>query len=133
MKKNFYFVMFMLAIFMQSSTVLAEDTLTPVFLHEKVDPMVGGNQGPTRSPETNIEPTITAYLSESSDSLLLYSSTEETITYYIYDEDEQEVTSGSLVITEQSGATIYLGLLGEGTYTICIVVDGITFEGEFEL
>ena len=32
MKKYFYFVMFMLAIFMHSSIVMAEDTLTPVFL-----------------------------------------------------------------------------------------------------
>jgi hypothetical protein len=72
-------------------------------------------------------------LNEVSDSLLLYSPSEESVTYYIYDADEIEVCNGNVTFSEHGEASIYVGTLGIGIYTIYIVVDDDVYGGEFQL
>ena len=55
------------------------------------------------------------------------------ITYYIFDEDEQEVCNGSVMFSEQGEGSIYIGTFGEGSYIIDIVADDIIYEGDFQL
>lgn len=128
MKKYLISFMIMLTFVMQSFTLLPG--LTPVYL--QLNNKIGGNLRPTKS-DPNIEPPINVYLNESSDSLLLYSPSEESVTYYIYDAYEQEVCNGNVSFSEQGEASIYVGTLGNGIYTIYIVVDDDVYGGEFQL
>jgi hypothetical protein len=130
MKKYLSLLVIMLAFVMQSFTILPGQT--QVFLRLRSDPFYPG-QGPSRSPETNDEPLINAYLTDSSDSLLLYSSSAQTCTYNIYNVYEQEVSNGCVIFSELGEASIYLGTLDEGIYTISLEVDSLVYEGEFEI
>ena len=131
MKKYLSLLVIMLAFIMQSFTILPG--LTQVYLRPRTDPYFPGTQGPSRSPETNIESIISVYLSESLDSLLLYSPSEGTCSYNIYNEYEQEVNNGSVMFSELGEASIYLGTLDEGTYTISLELGGLVYEGEFDI
>ena len=131
MKKYLSLLVIMLAFIMQSFTILPG--LTQVYLRPRTDPYFPGTQGPSRSPETNIDSIISVSLSESLDSLLLYSPSEGTCSYNIYNEYEQEVNNGSVMFSELGEASIYLGSLDEGTYTISLEVDSLVYEGEFQI
>lgn len=127
MKKYLISFMIMLTFVMQSFTLLPG--LTPVYL--QLNNKIGGNLRPTKS-DPNIEPPINVYLNESSDSLLLYSPTELSCSYNIYDVDELEVCNGSVAFSEQGESFIFLGTLDDGTYTISFEVDTLVYVGEFE-
>lgn len=129
MKKYLSLLVIMLALVMQSFTILPG--LTPVYLRPEIGPVFGGNHKPTKS-DPNTEPPVSVYLNEAADSLLLYSPSEESVTYYIYDEDELEVSNGNVIFSEQGEASIYLGSLNEGTYSISLVVDTLVYVGEFD-
>lgn len=132
MKKFLSFLVIMLSLAMQSITVLAGGINTPVLLQLRVTPWQDGIHRPTKS-DPNLEPPVNVYLSEASDSLLFYSTSEESVTYYIYDADEQEVCNGSIFLSEQGEASVSISTLCEGTYSIFIEVDSLIYEGEFEL
>lgn len=132
MKKYLSFLVIMLAFVMQCSILLAEGIHAPVILHYSIKPLCGGTSRPSKS-DPNNDPTVSVYLNESADSLLLYSSLEESISYYIYDDDEQELCNGSVTFSEQGEGSIYIGAFGEGSYIIDIVVDDIVYEGYFQL
>ena len=125
----------MLSLVMQSLTVLADGIQpinTPVILQPRKAPWIVGNPKPTKS-DPNVEPPVSVYLNEVSDSLLLYSPSEESVTYDIYDADELEVCNGNITFSEQGEASIYVGTLGNGIYTIYIVVDDDVYGGDFLL
>lgn len=128
MKKYLISFMIMLTFVMQSFTLLPG--LTPVYL--QLNNKIGGNLRPTKS-DPNTELMVWVYLNEVSDSLLLYSPSEESVAYYIYDAYEQEVCNGNVSFSEQGEASIYVGTLGNGIYTIYIVVDDDVYGGEFQL
>ena len=135
MKKYLSPLVIMLSLVMQSLTVLADDIQpinTPVILQPRKAPWIVGNPKPTKS-DPNVEPPVSVYLNEVSDSLLLYSPSEESVTYYIYDADELEVCNGNITFSEQGEASIYVGTLGNGIYTIYIVVDDDVYGGDFLL
>ena len=131
MKKYLSLLVIMLAFIMQSFTILPG--LTQVYLRPRTDPYFPGTQGPSRTPALNGEPSVCVYMNEASDSLLLYSTSEESVTYYICDADEQEVCDGSVMFSEQGSASVSLGTLDEGIYTISLEVDSLIYEGEFEI
>ena len=125
----------MLSLVMQSLTVLADGIQpinTPVILQPRKAPWIVVNPKPTKS-DPNVEPPVSVYLNEVSDSLLLYSPSEESVTYYIYDADALEVCNGNITFSEQGEASIYVGTLGNGIYTIYIVVDDDVYGGDFLL
>jgi hypothetical protein len=128
MKKLLSVLVIMLSFVMQSFTILPGQT--QVYL--KFKNKIGGNLGPTKS-DPDIESPVSVYLSEASDSLLLYSPSEESVIYYIYDADELEVCNGNVTFSEQGEASVYVGTLDEGIYTIYIVVDVDVYGGEFQL
>lgn len=135
MKKYLSPFVIMLSLVMQSLTVLADGIQpinTPVILQPRKAPWIVGNPKPTKS-DPNVEPPVSVYLNEVSDSLLLYSPSEESVTYYIYDADELEVCNGNITFSEQGEASIYVGTLGNGIYTIYIVVDDDVYGGDFLL
>ncbi len=135
MKKYLSSLVIMLSLVMQSLIVLADGNQpinTPVILQPRKAPWIVGNPKPTKS-DPNIEPPVCVYLNEVSDSLLLYSPSEESVTYYIYDADEIEVCNGNVTFSEHGEASIYVGTLGIGIYTIYIVVDDDVYGGEFQL
>lgn len=127
MKKLLSVLVIMLSFVMQSFTILPGQT--QVYL--KFKNKIGGNLGPTKS-DPDIESPVSVYLSEASDSLLLYSQSGETVTYYIYDE-ELEVSNGSVTFSDQGESSIYIGTLDEGIYTISLELDSLVYEGEFEI
>ena len=114
MKKLLSSFVIMLAFVMQSFTILPG--VTPVYLQLRTHPLVTGHK-PTKS-DPNTELPVSVYLSEAADSLLLYSPSEESVTYYIYDGDELEVSNGNVTFSEQGEASIHLGSLDEGIYSV---------------
>lgn len=131
MKKLLSILAILLVFVMQSFTLVPG--MTPVLLHFKEPKINGGMPGSSRSPGSGMEATIEVYLNETSDSLLLYSPSEGTCSYNIINEYEQEVNNGSVMFSELGEASIYLGSLDEGTYTISLEVDSLVYEGEFEI
>lgn len=132
MKKFLIPFVIMLALMMQSLTMLAQGIQRPVLLYLREAPWNDGIFRPTKS-DPNVELSVSVYLNESSDNLLLYSLFEESVTYYIYDANEQEVCNGNVTFSEQGESSIYVGTLGNGIYTIYIVVDDDVYGGEFQL
>ena len=114
---------------MQSFAPVPE--LTQIFLQVKYE-KIGGMPRPSKAPGINVEPAITVYLAEASDSLLLYSSPADVCSYNIYTGEEQNVMGGSIIFSEQGEAAISIATLVEGTYTLALEVDSLVFEGEFE-
>ena len=132
MKKYLISFIIMLTFVMQSFAMLVQGIQRPVLLYLREAPWNDGIFTPTKS-DPNVEPPVSVYLNEVSDSLLLYSPSEESVTYYIYDAYEQEVCNGNVSFSEQGEASIYVGTLGNGIYTIYIVVDDDVYGGEFQL
>lgn len=135
MKTYLSSLVIMLSFVMQSLTVLADGIQhinTPVILQPRKAPWIANNPKPTKS-DPNVESPVSVYLNEVSDSLLLYSPSEESVTYYIYDSNKQEVCNGNVTFSEQGEASVSISTLCEGTYSIFIEVDSLVFGGEFEI
>ena len=129
MKKLLVSLVTLFALAMQSFVPVPG--MTQVFLQVKYD-RIGGMPRPSKGPGVNVEPAITAYLNEASDSLLLYSSSVDACSYNIYNDEEQGVESGSLMFSEQGEAAISIAALDEGIYSLSLEVDSLVYEGEFE-
>ena len=131
MKTTLKFFVILLALVMQASAVCAEDTGTPVYLYSSRAPKIGNNAGPKKAPARPRLLDMEISLNEESQCLDLYDTEGNTITYYIYDEDGQEVISGVISFAAQPNASISLEGLGYGLYTLEIVLDGTSDIGEF--
>ena len=131
MKKILISFVIMLSFIMQSFTLMPGQT--PILLKLKSGPNAGGVYPKPSKSDPNTEPPISVYLNESSDSILLYSPSELTCSYNIYDVDELEVSNGNVMFSELGEASIYLGTLDEGIYTISLELDSLVYEGEFEI
>ena len=105
---------------------------TIVYLHSKHTPKLGGNMGPSKAPAKR-QLTVSAYLDEAMRNLEFHNSSEEIVSYYIYNDNGEEVIFGNISFIENSNASIYIGMLEEGIYTINIVSNGVTYEGIFQL
>lgn len=130
MKKLLSILAIFFVFVMQSFTLVPG--MTPVLLRVKEPKINGTIPGPSRSQGSGMEATIEVYLNETSDSLLLYSPSELSCFYNIYDVDELDVCNGNVIFSEQGEASIYLGSLNEGTYSISLVVDTLVYVGEFD-
>ena len=130
---KFFVILFALA--MQVSPVCAEDgNGTPVLLRPKNDPgPITGNMGPRRSPAHYGSLNIDIFLSEDGSSLNFYDPQGNTISYTIYNEDDDEVAAGTVSFLGQPNASISLESFDEGIYYLEIVLNGVTYEGEFGL
>lgn len=135
MKTVLKFFVILLALAMQVSPVCAEDgNGTPVLLRPKNDPgPITGNAGPRRSPAHYSSLNIDIFLSEDGSSLNLYDPLGNTISYTIYNEDDDEVAAGTISFLGQPNASISLESFDEGIYYLEIVLNGVTYEGEFGL
>ena len=133
MKTKLTLFAFMLAFCMQTSVVYADDGDMPLFLNAKTGPKIGGNAGPRRAPARPAYLDMDIYLNEDIRCLKLFSAEPTTITYYIYNWDDEEVADGTLTFTGQAEAVVSLATLPEGIYFLEIVQDGTTYVGEFVL
>jgi hypothetical protein len=133
MKTTLKFVVILFAMLMQVSTICADDTFgTHVFMVGIDDfPEIGGIAGPRRAPVRPHVLSIDVYFSEDGSCLNLYDITGSTVTYTIYNEDEEEVGCGTICFIGQPQASISLQSLEPGIYYLDIVQNGVTFEGEF--
>ena len=131
---KFFVILFALA--MQVSPVCADgnDGGTPIPLCPKNNPgPITGNAGPRRAPARPQPLCIDVYLSEDGSSLNLYDPQGNTISYTIYNEDEDEVAAGTISFVGQPNASISLDSFDYGIYYLEIVLNGVTYEGEFGL
>lgn len=127
-----FFVIFALS--MQVVPACAEDGIgTPLTFILKSDPIIGGNAGPKRAPAHFAPLSIQVFLSEDGSSLNLYDPQGNTISYTIYNEDDDEVAAGTISFVGQPNASISLESFDEGIYYLEIVLNGVTYEGEFGL
>ena len=132
MKTPVKFLFVLLALCMQATTVFADGDGTPIYLFTPPsNPPIGGNAGPKRAPVRPRPLYIDVFLSEDNSCLNLYDTEGSTITYYIYSEDDEEVATGTISFVGQEEATISLQSLEPGIYYLDIVLDGVTYEGEF--
>ena len=131
MKTTLKFFVILLALVMQASAVCAENNATPVYLYSSRSPKIGNNVGPKKAPARPRLLDMEITLNEEGQCLDLYDTEGSTITYYIYDEDDQEVLSGTISFAAQPNASISLESLGYGLYTLEIVLDGTSYLGEF--
>lgn len=127
MRKYLRFFVVMFALVMQSSVMYADDPEGTAIVLTRILVPSNGNPKPTKQ-----NPPVSLYLNETTQSIDFYGSENASVTYYIYDEEEQVVSSGNILLSEQGQASVNVGMLCEGTYTVFIIVDGVAYEGEFE-
>lgn len=132
MKTSLKFFVIVLALFMQVSIVCAYEG-TPVYLYSLRTPKTGNIAGPRRTAAKPRPLYMDIFLDEDNRCLNLSDPEGNTITYYIYNEDEQVVASGTISFAEQETATISLETLGYGLYTLNIILDDTTYSGDFGL
>lgn len=134
MKTLLKFFVILLALAMQVSPVCADNNGgTPLTLKLRTEPITGGNMGPRRTPAQYGSLSIQVFLSEDGSSLNLYDPQGNTISYTIYNEDDDEVAAGTISFVGQPNASISLESFDEGIYYLEIVLNGVTYEGEFGL
>ena len=125
--------MILLAMMMQATTVFADGNGgKPVRAYTRT-PKVGNNAGPKRAPAKPTLLYIDITLNEDARCLELFDTEGSNITYYIYNEDDDEVAFGEISFENQEEATISLASLEAGLYYLEIIVDGTSYEGEFGL
>lgn len=132
MKTTVKFFVILFALVMQISYVRA-DGPTPIVVQSTRDnvPTVSGNVGPRRGRGTVETLDMDIMLDLENRCLNFYDTEGRTITYYIYDEDEFEVASGTISFATVEEATVSLSGLADGIYLLSIEYDDTTYEGEF--
>ena len=134
MKTTVKVLVILFALAMNVTNVRADGAPKPVVVKTtKPTPLVGGNPGPKRGRSTVEILNIDILLDQENRSLSFYDPEGRTITYYIYDEDEFEVASGTISFATTEEATVSLEDLEDGIYTLCIECNNTTYEGEFGL
>lgn len=134
MKKYFKLFIFIIVFTTQCPIMLAQGSeSTQVFLAPRPKPKQGGFTKPSKSPDRHPFVPISIFLDETSRNMTVYSSSHNSISYYVYDQDEHEVSSGVLTLLENESTTLSLEMLLDGAYSILIDIDGIIYEGNFLL
>ena len=135
MNRNIKFLAFLI-VFMSQCTLMLADNANAVGVqidfYRKVPPL-NGNPRPSRAPAKRVVVPISAFLNESNRCLSVFSTSVENAYYYVYDEEEQEVSSGIVTFSRDAGSAINLGMLLDGEYTIEVIIDGVAYEGTFYL
>ena len=134
MKTTFklFVILFVLAS-LQATPVCADDNGTPLCLTLKSGPKTGNNPGPRRAPARPTPLYMDIFLNMEDHTLDLYNPAGNTITYYIFNEDDDEMCSGTISFAQQDEATVSLASFPDGIYYLEIVVNGTTYECEFGL
>ncbi len=128
--KYFKQLVIVFALTMQSSVVLA-DGETPVTLSPTDPPVINGNPKPSKAPAKHKKPNICAYMDEANKNIILYSPLDITATYYIYNEDGNEVNCGIISFIGDGHDVINNANLPFGEYTIFVTLNGVTYAGTF--
>lgn len=133
MKTTVKLFVILLALVMQAGTVCADGEGTPLTLTISSGPKAGNINGPRRAPARPRPLYIDIFLNEVERCLSLYDPEGSTITYNIYNEDEDTVACGTISFANQPEATISLDSLEDGIYYLEVVLNGTTYSGEFGL
>lgn len=130
MKKLIKFMLLIVALSIHS-VVFAEDP--PTIPLNPSGPILGGNGGPQKSPNQSSVCPIVAYLN-TTDSTIEFVSSENvnSITYYIYDE-EDNLEQTEVILFDEGEGLADIATLGIGTYCLQIIVNGISYNGTFIL
>ena len=131
MKTTVKFFVILFALVMQISYVRADGPTPIVVQSTRTVPTTSGNVGPKRGRTTVEILNIDILLDQENRSLSFFDPEGRTITYYIYDEDEFEVASGTISFATVEEATVSLSGLADGIYLLSIEYDDTTYEGEF--
>lgn len=131
MKTTVKFFVILFALVMQVSNVRADGPKPIVVQTTKDTPSVSGNMGPRRGRGTVETLDMDIMLDLENRCLNFYDTEGRTITYYIYDEDEFEVASGTISFATVEEATVSLSGLADGIYLLSIGYDDTTYDGEF--
>ncbi len=131
MKTTVKFFLILFAFAMQVTNVCADDPSPIEMKNTRHDPRTNGNAGPRRGRATVTTLDMDVMLDLENRCLNIYDTEGRTITYYITDEDDFEVASGTISFETEEEATISLANLPEGIYTLVIEYNGNTYAGEF--
>ena len=129
---NLFVILFVLAA-LQATPVCADDNGTPLCLTLKSGPKTNNNVGPRRAPARPTPLYMDLFLNMEDRTLDLYNPAGNTITYYIFNEDDDEMCSGTISFAQQDEASVSLASFPDGIYYLEIVVNGTTYECEFGL
>lgn len=134
MKKTLKLFVILLALAMQASPVCADDNGTPLFLYNlKTGPKTNNNAGPRRAPARPTPLYMDIFLNMEEHTLELFDPEGNAITYYIYNENDEEMCGGTISFAGQEEVIISLESLTTGIYYLEIVLDGTSYVGEFGL
>lgn len=118
---------------MQSMSAWSGTTnVSPVYFHKKPAPKLDGTPRPSKAP-ANYSLTLSVFLDEDSQQLVMYDPSGETYTYYICNEDEDVISQGVLNFSSSESCTVNLWTYSSGTYDIIVVYNGVTYSGTFEI
>lgn len=131
MKTTVKFFVILFALVMQVSNVRADEPTPVVVQGTRNVPITGGNPGPRRGRAQVVTLDMDIMLDLENRCLNFYDTEGRTITYYIYDEDEFEVASGTISFATVEEATVSLSGLADGIYLLSIEYDDTTYDGEF--
>lgn len=133
MTKKIYVWAILLAFVMQSMNAWSKtSSLSPVCLYNKHTPKLDGNPKPSKAP-ANFVLTLSVFIDEDSQQLVMYDPLGETYAYYIYNENEEVISQGVLDFSNSEYCTVDLWTYQSGTYVITIIYNGYTYSGTFEM
>ena len=133
MKTTFKLFVILFVLALQATPVCADGNGTPLTPTVKSGPKIGNNPKPTRAPARHTPLYIEIFLNMEDRTLEFYNPAGSTITYYIYNEDDDEMCGGTISFAQQDEASVSLSSFPDGIYYLEIVVNGITYECEFGL
>lgn len=133
MKKDIRFMAILLAFVMQSMAIWSS-TLngSPVYLHYKKDPKIIGTNRPSRAP-ANKSISLNVFHDDGSQQLTLTDSSNGVYSYFIYNEEEETISQGTLSFGNNDSLYIDLWGFQSGTYVLEIICGGCTYSGTFEI
>lgn len=133
MKTTFKLFVILFVLALQATPVCADGNGTPLKLTLKSGPKVGNNPGPRRAPARPAPLFMDIFLNMEDRTLEFYNPAGSTITYYIYNEDDDEMCGGTISFAQQDEASVSLSSFPDGIYYLEIVANGTTYECEFGL
>ena len=96
-------------------------------------PILGGHDGPRKSPaQPSIFP-IDVYLNETEGTLdFVLLDNVDAITYYIYDE-EGALVQTEAILFDGDTVTVDVSMLNAGEYYLQVIINGVSYSGSFVL
>lgn len=116
---------------LSSWATLPDDNTVPQ--SDQAPSLMSGLPRPSRARGMCSNNVVDVTLSNFGRQLVLSNPMRDVATYYIYDDKGNEIMSGVVPFLEGDRASIRLGCLAGGVYTICIVVDNVVSEHIFQL